>query len=266
MYDVDLKGMSFTQDMLLNGKVKFQQPVKGYRVAIDTVLVAAAVPAVEGSHVLELGAGVGAASLCLLARVAGCHVDAIECQKDLAALARTNAELNGVVSKMTVHERNILSFPGEFSGKFDHVMINPPYLQPRRASCDAKESISTVEHDANLGDWVSVALKAVRRKGSLTFIHRADRLDELLMLIRGRTGGIVVAPVWAYSGREAKRVIVQALKGVSTPLRLSSGITLHESDGAYTVAAEEVLRNAAAINFFQKTTPKGISEGFVSNI
>ena len=61
---------SWTEDKLLDGRVTLLQPRKGYRVAIDPVLLAAAVPARLGDHVLDLGSGTGAASLCLAARLA----------------------------------------------------------------------------------------------------------------------------------------------------------------------------------------------------
>ena len=87
-----------------------------------------------------------------------------------------------------------------------------------------------------------------RRGGSVTFIHRADRLDELLTSLRDKAGGIAVFPFWptADRTRPAKRVIVQATKGGAAPLRLLPGLILHEGD-RYTDAAEAVLRHGAAL-------------------
>ena|GEM_PF-4880497 len=56
---------------LLGGRVVCMQPVDGFRVAIDPVLLAAAVPAQAGERVLDAGTGTGAAALCLGARVDG---------------------------------------------------------------------------------------------------------------------------------------------------------------------------------------------------
>src|SRR5690348_10207584 len=76
-----------SDDALLGGRVKLLQPVEGYRVAIDPVLLAAAVPAGAGDSVLDLGCGVGAAALCLAARVPGCRVTGVEVQRELVWLA-----------------------------------------------------------------------------------------------------------------------------------------------------------------------------------
>ena len=64
----------WTEDKLLDGRVTFLQPRHGYRVAIDPVLLAAAVPARSGDRILDLGSGTGAASLCLAARLQDVHV------------------------------------------------------------------------------------------------------------------------------------------------------------------------------------------------
>ena len=58
-----------TDDRLLGGRLRFQQPARGYRVAIDPVLLAAAVAATDGDKVLDAGAGTAAAALCLASRV-----------------------------------------------------------------------------------------------------------------------------------------------------------------------------------------------------
>ena len=58
---------SVSEDALLGGRVILRQPTEGYRVAIDPVLLAAAIPAGPGDMVLDVGSGVGAAALCLAA-------------------------------------------------------------------------------------------------------------------------------------------------------------------------------------------------------
>ena len=75
-----------TRDAFLGGRVVLRQPRDGYRAATDPVFLAAACPAKSGDHVLELGCGVGAAALCLAARVAGLQILGVERQADLPHL------------------------------------------------------------------------------------------------------------------------------------------------------------------------------------
>jgi tRNA1(Val) A37 N6-methylase TrmN6 len=237
-----------SEDRLLGGRVRLRQPARGYRAAIDPVLLAAAVPAGAGEHVLDLGTGAGAAALCLAARVPECRITGVEIEPVVAALARANARLNGVADRVRVIEAEIGALDTAALGPADHVMANPPYLPPARAAPAKRDDRATVETGAGLAGWVAAALALVREKGSVTFVHRADRLDELLVQLHRAAGEIVVFPLWPRPAAAAKRVIVRARRGVATPLRLAPGLVLHRPDGSYTGAAQAVLRGARALD------------------
>lgn len=239
-----------SDDALLGGRVKLLQPTEGYRVAIDPVMLAAAVPADTGDIVLDIGCGVGAAALCLAARVPGCRVTGIEVQRELVRLAGENAARNGVADRVTVMAGDIRNPPPRLEpGRFAHVMANPPYMEAEAASPSPlpAKATATIEGEADLAAWVRFALAMAQPRGSLTFIHRADRLEHLLAQFAGRTGGIVVLPLWPGAGKLAKRIIVHARKDVATPTRLLPGLVLHGTDGRYTAEADAVLRDAKAI-------------------
>ncbi len=242
---------AITEDALLGGRVTIRQPAAGYRVAIDPVALAAAVPAGKGDTVLDVGSGVGAAALCLAARAPECRVYGVEIQRDLVRLAAENVVLNGFEGRVDVMVGDLTRPPPRLAaGSFHHVMSNPPHLAAGSTdpSPNAGRAASSVEAVGDLAEWVDYCVRMVRHKGSVTFIHRADRLDELLAHLRGRTGGITVYPLWpaADRTRPAKRVIVQATKGGAGPLKLLPGMVLHEGEG-YSDAAEAILRHGAAL-------------------
>jgi tRNA1(Val) A37 N6-methylase TrmN6 len=243
-------GPAASEDTLLGGRVRLRQPREGYRAAIDPVLLAAAVPASAIDHVLDIGCGVGAAALCLAMRVEGCRVTGIEAQRDLVRLAGENVTLNDLFGRVSVMAGNLLRPPPRLEpGSFTHVMANPPFLEPGAATASplAGKAAATIEGEADLAAWVRFALTMVRPKGSITFIHRADRMEQLLAQLMGRAGEITVFPLWAGPAKPAKRIIVRARKAVETPTRLTPGLVLHEADGRYTAAAEAVLRHGAAL-------------------
>jgi tRNA1(Val) A37 N6-methylase TrmN6 len=134
-------------------------------------------------------------------------------------------------------------------GMFDHVMANPPFIERGRGNPvpDPAKAAATIEGEAGLGDWVRFALVMVREKGTVTFIHRADRIDALLGQIAGRAGEVVVFPLWPGAGRPASRILVRARKQIAAPARLSPGLVLHEADGRFTAEAEAVLRGGEAL-------------------
>ena len=243
-----------SEDRILGGRLRLRQPVRGYRVAIDPLLLAAAVPAQPGERALDLGCGVGAAALCLAHRVPGLGVDGVELQPELLRLAEENAALNGMVDRLALSVGDVLALPaGVRDGGYDHVLCNPPYLAhgAATAAAEASRAVADLEGAARLADWVAAAVSAARIGGSITFIHRADRLDELLGVLHGWAGRTAIYPLWpkAAGGKPAKRVIVQARKGKSGPARLLPGLVLHGADDGFTAAAEAVLRDGGALAF-----------------
>jgi tRNA1(Val) A37 N6-methylase TrmN6 len=244
--------LATTEDWLLDGRVRFRQPSAGYRVAIDPVLLAAAIPAVAGDRALDLGSGTGAATLCLHHRVGDCAIVGLEIDPDMLTLARQNARSNDVGDRVTFVHGDAAKLPTLIAGQvFDYVFSNPPYLEPARADGrghgNALRDAAHLEQSTSLPVWVEAMAAALKPKGRLTLIHRADRLDELLAEIRRYAGEIVVFPLWPKSGRPAKRVLVSARTGVATPLRMAPGLVLHESSGAYTAAALDVLENGGPL-------------------
>jgi len=235
------------ESALLGGRLRLLQPVRGYRVAIDPPLLAAAVPARPGERLLELGCGSGAAALCLLARVPGCRVTGLELNPELAALARRNAALNQ--SDFEVVEGDLLAPPAALAARYDQVLMNPPFLPAAAATASGSgtRAAANLEGVAALADWIAAALARLDHDGRLTLIHRADRLDEILALLRGRAGALRILPLWPAAGRPAKRVLVAARKGRRTGPVLLPGLILHEPDGRFTAEAEAVLRGAAML-------------------
>ena len=239
-----------TEDTFLDGTVTLRQPEDGYRAAIDPVFLAASVDAQAGQRVLEAGTGHGAAAICLARRVPGASITGIDIQPELVRLANDNARLNGLAANVQIMVGDLVRpLPRIAAGGFDHAMANPPFLDAARAdaSPDAGRAAANVEGAADLGDWIDFLLRMVRAKGTITLIHRADRLDEILSLLHGKAGDTVVFPLWPRQGVAAKRVLVRARKGIRTPLTVSPGLVLHEEDGTYTEQADAILRGGPCL-------------------
>ncbi len=239
-----------TDDRLLGGRVRFFQPRRGYRVAIDPVLLAAAVAPMPGERVLDAGTGTAAAALCLAWRVAQASVIGLERDQELIGVARLNAASNQTQARIDVVDGDLLTPPPEISSRpFDQVMSNPPYQQPGAATPPATATGAAAHvAEVDLASWVGACLARLRPMGRLTLIHRTAALAELLGALDGEAGDVVVCPLWpSVEAPAAKRVIVSARKGARGPSRLVRGLVLHEPDGRYTGAAEAVLRDGAPL-------------------
>lgn len=252
-------GDDYTDDGFLGGRLKLLQPAKGYRAGIDAVLLAASIPARGEERVLEAGSGAGVASLCLAARVAGLELAGLELQPDLVRLARENAQRNGLARNAIFLEGNIglpvrdLVALGLEPQSWHHVFANPPFYHPDASALppDAGKAQAHVTLGSDLGDWVRFACVMARPKGTVSFVHRADALAQLLVALEGHVGGIEVFPLWPAAGKPASRVIVRGVRGSRAPLVLRPGLVLHGRDGHFTERAENILRHGAPLLFDQ---------------
>jgi tRNA1(Val) A37 N6-methylase TrmN6 len=240
----------WSEDRLLDGRIRLKQPRHGYRAAIDPVLLAAATSALPGERVLDVGAGVGAASLCLAFRVPGTRITGMELQPDLAELAAANIRDNGLEDRVRILTGDLLSPPaGLTASGFDRVMSNPPFQKAgtHTPPPGASRALAHGEGSADLAAWIAFCTRMLKPRGTLTLIHRADRLDDLIALLHGRFGAVTLIPLWPKTGRPAKRVLVTARRGTRSPAALSAGLILHEADGGFTPAAEAILRHGNAL-------------------
>ena len=237
-------GMETTEDSILSGKVKLTQPQTGYRVAVDPILLAAFTEPKRGANVAELGCGTGAAMLALALRRADVTITGLEVQQEIAEIAHRNVQANEMGDRLSVHVGDLRELPTDLSNQgFDALMMNPPYLDParHRLPSDASLARSHAEGEAKLEDWIAACRRLLKSGGLLTIIHRADRIDGLMQVLKPGFGGIVICPIWSKSGENARRVLVMARKDRHGAARILSGLVLHNADGTYTSQTQSLL-------------------------
>jgi len=240
-----------THDAFLGGRLHLWQPRTGYRAGVDPVLLSATIPAVSGQRVLELGCGVGAAILCLAARVPALELTGVEREPTYANLAERNGD--GILAVVTA---DIAALPLTLRQRqFDHVLANPPYWR-RDASVATAHAVREVAlgEQTPLEVWIKTAAKRLAPKGQLHVIHRAERLPDLIAALPADMGSIEVLPIAARQGRAAERIILRARKSGRADFRLSAPLILHRGAGhvdgdQFTDEVRSVLRAGAALTF-----------------
>ena len=229
----------------LDGRILVSQPQDGFQSGLDAVMLAAAVPAAPGEKVLELGAGAGAASLCLMARVEKLDVVGVEIDPDLAVHAQDNARANGAITAdARFVAADVFALPPDLKRDFDQVFANPPFHAEGQVSPDPARAAALMDNGL-LRDWLRLGLQRTVSGGFFTAILRADRLNEALGALPER--GLCAFPLWPRQGEAPKRVIVQARKGSNAPFALLPGLVLHREDGSWTPEADAVLRRGNAL-------------------
>lgn len=257
-----------TDDTFLGDALAIFQPAEGYRAGLDAVLLAAACGAKEGQNarVLDVGAGVGVAGLCVARRVPDAHVTLVEREPVLADLARRNIDRNGFQDRARVVELDVAAGgavvhralvespperPSVLPGAFTHVIANPPYFAHGHGTAPSARLKATSHQMAGgeLDAWFRFIATAASKDGTATMIHRAEALGVLLDGLGQRFGALCVLPLHPRTGDPAHRVIVQGRKGSRAPLVLLPGIALHGDGHAFVEPIDAVLRGGAALEW-----------------
>ncbi|PNG24952.1 tRNA1(Val) (adenine(37)-N6)-methyltransferase [Methylocella silvestris] len=245
-------------DAFLGGKVTLYQSARGHRAGTDAALLAAAAPADFSGFVLDIGAGVGAASIALAATRPGAHIGLVEIDAEAAELARKNLGLNALAERGRVFEADALSPPSRRAAELadesaDLVISNPPFLDPARSRASPDEGrrrahVMREGGPAGVAAWLIACLALTRPGGSCILIHRPDSLAALLAALEGRAGGAVLMPIHPRAGAAAIRILLRARKGSRAPFSIVPGLIIHDESGL-TPQSDAIHRGEACLDW-----------------
>lgn len=244
-----MTAFEITEDALLGGRIRIRQPKRGYRVNVDTLLLAAAVEARDGMRLMEAGCGVGAALIAVAIRNENISLLGVERETNIAEIARENVALNAMAHRIEIASGDALDRNANY-GVFGGVFLNPPFDAEGERHALSPERLHAHVTEVPLDRWIIGLADRLSGGGALTLIHRAAKLPEILAVLEGRLGGAEVIPIRPRADEPAKRVIVRARKGSRAPLRLLRGLDLHDASGAkYTPETDAILRGEALVTW-----------------
>ncbi len=258
----DLETTTPPPDLLLDGRLNLRQPASGHRSGTDAILLAASIPETQQGLVMDIGAGAGAAGLAGAVRCRNARFELVEISPELAELARINVIDNNLRDRAQVTCCDVLSASarraaGLADGLADLVIANPPWLTPGRARLSA-DPARALAHTAlpegggaaaGVEGWVRAMAALTKPAGTMTMIHRADALGDILKACEGRFGALAITPIFPREGAPAIRILIAGIKGSRAPLGLAAGLVLHGPDGRFTLQAEAIHRGEKGIGF-----------------
>ena len=221
------------------------QPESGFRFSLDALLLAAFAgrERVRG-RVLDLGTGCGVVGLAMALDHPDFFGLGLDANPDMLVHACRNARSLGLEKRFAFVEGDVRS-PGCLKPEsMDLVVCNPPYREPGtgRVCPDAGRTTARFEGGAGLSEFVRAASFAVRNRKPCVFIHLAERLDDLLVLLRASglrpKEALFIHP---RSSSPARLVLVRALKNGGPGMDVSAPLFLHEAEGADTRLTDQAL-------------------------
>ena len=210
-----------------------------------------------------MGAGVGAVSLGAAWRLPDMAITAVETDADMFQLLSHNIALNQMSDRIRPLHGDITTLPPVLNNSFDQVVANPPYHHPAgMRPSSRRRALAHIGDGPSLTDWVISGLKALKPKGQISFIIRADRGDEVIAALRNHGAGeILQFPLWSYPSSPAIRLIITARKGVSGPSALLPGLVLHHADGSLTSDCAQVMTGQGLVLAHPSRPKSGTKSG-----
>lgn len=240
-----------TSDDFFRGRLKILQPVQGFRAGMDSVILAASIPAQAGESVLELGMGPGVAALCLAHRVKA-KITGVEIDPEAIKITEKNIENNGLNSIVNVLPADVTQVKTIPQRGFDHAMMNPPFYSAahHQTSPHAQKATAMNIADDALAAWVHTAITCLKPGGSFTAIVPPDRLQTILTAMGAKLGAVQLLAIHTKPNAPATRVLIHGKKGRKTPLAILPPFLTMDDKGGMSEQMRALAEDGGALHMF----------------
>lgn len=235
--ETELRENERIDDLQRNG-YKIIQNKNGFCFGMDAVLLSGFARVKPGEQVLDLGTGTGIIPILLEAKYEGKHYTGLEIQTEMAEMAARSVALNKLEEKISIVEGDIKK-AGDIFGLsvFDVVTSNPPYMNHAHGlkNPDIPKAIARHEVMCTLEDVVREAARLLRPGGRFYLVHRPHRLIELITALTShRLEPKRMKMVHPYAEKEANMVLIEAVRGGKSMIKVEAPVVVYEKPGVYT--------------------------------
>lgn len=203
--------LELSEDRLLGGAVRLQQPRSGYRVNVDSVLLAAfGAGGRRAQCAVDLGAGVGLVGLLLAHWQLAREVILVEREPALARIASVNLHNANVSGRVLVADVHLPEQLAELRQGAELVVCNPPFFRAgrHRAPRDAARGRARLGEIQPFVDAAALCLTG--NKSRALFAYPAPSLSELFAAAdRARLVAKRLCLVHPFAERPARLALVE---------------------------------------------------------
>lgn len=214
------------------------QKTDGFCFGMDAVLLSGFAAVKDGENALDLGTGTGIIPILLEAKTAGRHFSGLEIQHEMADMASRSVALNRLEDRIDIIEGDIREASRIFGrASFDVVTSNPPYMNDSHGlkNPDLPRAIARHEILCTLEDVVRETAALLRFGGRFYMVHRPRRLVDIICLLRQY--GLEpkrLKFVHPFADKEANMVLVEAVRGGRTMMKVEKPLIVYREQGVYT--------------------------------
>ena len=232
-------------DLLAYDGLKIIQRKDLFRFSLDSLLLADFVNInPRNKRIIDFGTGLGPIPLYLSLKTKK-PIIGIDIQDEVVDLAKKSVVLNHLENQIIIYKRDILEAYKDFETNiFDIITVNPPFFKYHNdAFLNDLDSMTIARHEVyiDLEGIIISAKKMITNGGSFNFIHRANRLDEIILLL-SKHGFVVKRMKFVHTKttKEAMMVLIDArANGNTGDIKIERPLVVYDEDNQYT---KEVLK------------------------
>ncbi|HLS06399.1 MAG TPA: tRNA1(Val) (adenine(37)-N6)-methyltransferase [Bacillota bacterium] len=226
--------------------IKIIQSETVFSFSLDAVLLAnfTYVPIKRG-NILDLGTGNGIIPL-LLSRKTSAKITGIEIQQRLADMAKRSMMLNHLTEQIDIIQHDLTQLQSLLpQSHFDVITCNPPYFAtPASTEHNKNDYLTIARHEVccTLEDVIQACKRYVRPGGKVSFVHRPERLIDLLTLFRNyRLEPKRLRFIYPKIGKNANMVLLEGVRDGKAGLKLLPPLYIYQADDTYTDEARAII-------------------------
>jgi len=237
------KRKKVVNDLVYFDNLKIVQNKNYFNFSLDSILLPNFIELTPNTRlILDLCTGNAPIPLVLSTKT-NAKIIGVEIQKDIYELAKESIKINNL-SNIELINKDAKEIINDFeTDTFDLITCNPPYFKYKKSSIindnDVK-SIARHEISISLSDIMMISKKLLKNGGSLSIVHRTERLIEIIELMKKNN----IEPkrirfIYPKKEKDSNLVLIDGRKNGKPGLKLLSPLIVHNSNGGYT---EEVLK------------------------
>lgn len=222
-------------DDLIIGGLKIWQRTDQFRFSIDAIMLAHFVAIKNKQNYADLGCGTGVMPLILAAKGVK-NIVGFELNKVVADLAIKSVKYNNLNEIIKIENIDYCEAYKEYGGKFQNILVNPPYFDivSGKDSNDADISMALHESKTTLNDVACAAKRLLRFGGLLYMVYTTPRLVYALETLRKNN----IEPkrlrfVHSLPKSESKLVLIEAKLGGKPQLKVEAPLYIYKEQNIY---------------------------------
>ncbi len=225
-------------DDLVRGGLKIIQSPSAFCFTMDAVLLANFAAVKKGDKVIDLGTGTGVIPLLLSTRNRAGKIIGLEIQLESVERAQRSVKGNKLEHLIEIIQGDICQAENFFgTGKFDLVLVNPPYLPAARGAWNQTEPMAIAKHEllCTLETVVRTSARLVKYGGRVAMVHRPDRLSEIIIQMNNyRLKLRRLQLVYPRPGKKPNLVLFEAQLGGNPEPVILEPFFIYNEKGNYT--------------------------------